>query len=235
MHKIQALLIGAPVASFLFLVTLATTVAVFQNASLFQRFELKPYTFVHERKRFTVLTSGLIHANWQHLFFNMLTFYFFAFTLERMFVMRQAVWIPVDDTDGQLFAEIIGRSKFFVFYLACMVIAVVTTIIKYKDDPSYRAVGASGALSGVVIGYIILAPSLSMHVMIFGVVPGWLFALLYVGGSYVLGRMQPRSGIAHEAHLWGSLAGLILTVVMFPKESWMFVESVTGWWELMRG
>lgn len=225
MDKIQALLIGSPVASFIFLATIATSLAVFKNRELFEKLELRPYAFVHRKRRYTIITSGMIHANWQHLGMNMLTFYFFAFTLESKFVYMQAEWIPIDDPTAQTLAEFIGRAKFFVLYFGCMIIADITTIIKYRNNPSYHSVGASGALSGAVLAFIIIEP----NIMIFGAVPGWLFAVVYTIGSYIAAKTQPMGGIAHEAHLWGTIGGLILTPIMYPDAAWKFVESVAGW------
>lgn len=225
MDRIQLLLVGSPVASFIFLATIATSLAVFQNKSLFEKLELRPYAFVHRKRTYTIITSGLIHANWQHLGMNMLTFFFFAFNLETKFVYLQVEWLPLDDPFGQQLAEIIGHAKFFVLYFGCMIIADLSTIIKYRNIPSYRSVGASGALSGAVLAFIILEP----NIMIFGMVPGWLFAVVYTIGSYFAARTQPMSGIAHEAHLWGTIGGIVLTPLMYPEAAWKFVESVSGW------
>ena len=225
MHKIQALLIGSPVASFIFLATVATSIAVFQNKNLFERLELRPYAFVHRQKRYTIITSGLIHANWQHLIINMLTFYFCAFLVEREFVYQQVVWTDTSDSTAQNLGEFLGRAKFFVLYFGCMIIADLSTIVKYKNVPSYRSVGASGALSGVVIAFIIMEP----QIMIFGFLPGWVFAVVYILSSYISAKTQPMSGIAHEAHLWGTIGGAILTPVFYPDAAWRFVESVASW------
>lgn len=238
MDKIVVLLTQTPVASFIFLVTLATSVAAFRNPDLLERWALRPYAFVHRKKRFTVITSGLIHANWQHLIFNMLTYYFFAFTLERFFLILQARGLPPHAGDAQTLAEVIGHAKFFVLYFACMIVADLTTIIKYKNVPSYSAVGASGALSGVVISMIILGPSLSdglSQIMIFGIIPGWVFAVVYIVGSYISSKRGMMSRVAHEAHLWGTIGGIVFTALMYPEASWDFVESVANWWKMLKG
>ena len=65
--------------------------------------------------------------------------------------------------------------------------------------------------------------------MIFGAVPGWLFAVVYTLGSYFAAKFQPMSGIANEANLWGTIGGIVLTPIMYPEAAWKFVESVAGW------
>lgn len=230
MERILGTVQQLPVASFLLLATLATSIAAFQNAALLERLSLRPYRFVHERKRFTILSSGFIHANWPHLIVNMVTFYFFAFSLERSFV-RLDVVVYKDSPDTNTLVYIFAHAKFLILYIGSMILADITTIIRHKDNPTYSAVGASGALSGVVLSYIIMAPAANngLDIMIFGVIPGWLYALIFVVGSYFSSRTRSDDRIAHEAHLWGSIAGIFLTVVMYPGAAWEFVENVASW------
>ena len=218
-----------PVATFLLLATVATSLAAFRNPLLMERFALRPNQFVYHRKHYQVITSGLIHANWPHLILNMVTFYFFAFDLEHG-ILRYEVLAYKDAAETPTLVYILAHGKFFILYLGSMVLADFTTILRQKDNPAYSAVGASGALSGVVLAYILLAPAFNngLDIMIFGVVPGWLYALLFVVGSYFSSRSRQDDGIAHEAHLWGSVAGIFFTVIMFPKASWLFVENVAG-------
>ncbi len=219
-----------PVSTFLLLATLATSLAAFRDPRLMERFALRPNRLVYHRKHYTVLSSGFIHANWPHLLINMLTFYFFAFDLEHSFVRYDAV-AHKDDLEVSSLVYILAHGKYLILYIGSMVLADITTIVRHKDNPAYSAVGASGALSGVVLAYIIMAPATNngFDVMIFGIIPGWMYALLFVVGSYFSSRSRPDDGIAHEAHLWGSIAGVFLTVVMYPKAAWIFVENVSDW------
>lgn len=223
-----------PVASFIMLLTVVTSILAFRNRDLMEKLVLRPYAFVHRRQHFTIVSSGLIHGDWQHLIFNMLTFYFFAFELEHGFLRLETQSLASGDDTGQWVGELLGHAKFLVFYFGCMVIADLTTIFKYKTVPSYSCLGASGALSGVVIGYILLAPAVHStlaQLMLFGVIPGWMFAVLYILGSYFAARQGMVNRVAHEAHLWGTLGGIVLSVVMYPKACWTFVESVAQWWD----
>ncbi|HHG86592.1 MAG TPA: rhomboid family intramembrane serine protease, partial [Bacteroidetes bacterium] len=89
-EQIQYNFLNAPVATFIFLVTLVTSILAFSDTLLMQKFMLRPYSFVENKKYYTIITSGLIHANWMHLGMNMLTFWFFAFGLDDLFVMLEA-------------------------------------------------------------------------------------------------------------------------------------------------
>src|ERR1700744_5022275 len=76
-------LTAAPVASFIFAITLIWSILAFSNESLYGRFMLHPYSVYRREHVYTLITSGFIHKDWMHLFFNMFSFFFFAFTLER--------------------------------------------------------------------------------------------------------------------------------------------------------
>lgn len=226
-------LIQSPAASFIFLVTVVTSIAAFQNQFIKEKLILRPYAFVHRKQYFTVITSGLIHGDFNHLIMNMLSFWFFAFDLEHTMVYLQAVSIADDYTPtAQTMAEIIGHSKFFLLYFGTMILADLTTILRFKEIPGYASLGASGAISGIIISMVILAPAMGYNILIFGFIPGWVYALLFMGSSFVMGRMS-NDNINHEAHLWGAVGGLLLTPVMFPKESWKMVELLQdtfyGW------
>lgn len=232
MNTLLAKIVHSPVATALFLGTIATSFSAFQNLLLKEKFMLRPHAFVHRKQYFTVITSGLIHADWNHLLMNMFTFYFFAFNLERYFVYLQVMQFDEVTAAGQQFAVILGHAKFFLIYFISMIVADLTTIIKYKDVPGYACLGASGAISGLVMSTVILAPAMNDQIWIWGILPGWLFALIYIGYSYYAAR-KSQDNVAHEAHLWGALAGIVFTFIMMPKAAWKFVEmmqeTLYGW------
>lgn len=233
MNSLILKLTQAPVASFIFLVTLATSLAAFQNQFIKEKLILRPYAFVHRRQYFTIISSGFIHSNWMHLLMNMLTFWMFAFNLEHFFTYLQ-VLSPheIPDPDTQRFNSILGHSKFLLVYLFSMIVADFTTIIRYHGIPSYATLGASGAISGIVMSMVILAPAMGADIRIFGVIPGWVFAVLYITyGFYAARRMMDN--VNHEAHVWGAIAGIVFTAILMPKQSWVFVEMLKetfyGW------
>lgn len=226
MDKLIVTIKLAPVASAILAVTLATSLAAFQNQFLKEKFVLRPYAFVHRKQYWTVITSGLIHGDYRHLLFNVIAFYFFAFDLEKWFVLQESFKISAGEVHyGQTVAEIIGHAKFFFVYFFSMVIADLTTIVKYKDIPSYASLGASGAISGVVMAAVIITPAMGNEIMIWGIIPGWAFGVIYILGSYFQARYS-NDNVGHEAHLWGAIAGIVMMPVFYPKASWQFVQSV---------
>lgn len=193
-----------PVASIIFIFTLITSIYAFNDNTLFGKFILHPYTVSKGKNLYTFITSGLIHADWMHLFFNMFTFFFFAFTLERM----------------------VGHWQFGVIYLGSLILSDIPSVIKHKDNFRYSSLGASGAISGVLFSYILFNPWTTIGVM-FIPMPAIVFAVLYLIYCWYMGK-NAKDNIAHDAHFFGALTGLILTVIIIPGIIPHFIGQLTG-------
>lgn len=183
-----------PVASLIFLFTVITSIYAFNDHGLYGKFMLSPYNVSRRHKVYTLITSGLIHADWMHLIFNMVTFFSFGFALERM----------------------IGSLNFGILYFVSMVAADIPSVIKHKNDIWYNSLGASGAISAVLFSYILFVPFSSM--IIFPIpIPIWaiVFGPLYLVYCVYASR-QARDNINHDAHFFGALAGIILTILLVP-------------------
>lgn len=193
-----------PVASIIFLFTIITSIYAFNDHALYGKFMLHPYSVSRRYKLYTLITSGLIHADWMHLIFNMMTFYFFAFPLEAM----------------------IGSWQFGAVYFLALVLSDIPSVIKHKNDMWYTSLGASGAISGVLFSYILFQPFSSM--MIFPIpIPIWaiIFGPLYLIYC-VYASKQSRDNINHDAHFFGALAGMIVTVLVVPGVIPHFLEQI---------
>jgi len=193
-----------PVASLIFLFTIITSIYAFSNPDLYGKFMLNPYNVSRRHRVYTLITSGLIHADWMHLIFNMMTFFFFAFRLE----------------------ERMGSLNFGILYFVSMVAADIPSVLKHKNDIWYNSLGASGAISAVLFSYILFVPFSSM--IIFPIpIPIWaiVFGPLYLVYCVYASR-QARDHINHDAHFFGALAGLILTVLLVPGVIPHFIEQI---------
>ncbi|WP_316769839.1 rhomboid family intramembrane serine protease [Pedobacter frigiditerrae] len=196
-----------PVASIIFIFTLITSVYAFNDHSVYGKFMLHPYSIVHHKaKYFTVITSGLIHADGMHLFFNMATFFFFAFPLE----------------------QLLGHWQFGLLYILSMVLADIPSILKHKNDYRYHSLGASGAISGVLFSMILFAPFMQIGILFLPPQLGiWaiIFGPLYLFYCYYMSK-KSNDNINHDAHFFGALAGILLTVILFPGIIPHFVAQV---------
>jgi len=186
---------NTPVASVIFIFTIITSIYAFNDNVLYGKFMLHPYSVYRKNKVYTLLTSGLIHANWMHLIFNMFTFFFFAFRLEAT----------------------IGHWQFGVIYILGLILSDLPTMVKHKDDFWYNSLGASGAVSAVLFSYILFYPFSTL--MIFPLpIPIWacLFGVLYLIYCAYMSR-NSRDNINHDAHFFGAICGVIITIILEPN------------------
>ncbi|MBD1367523.1 rhomboid family intramembrane serine protease [Mucilaginibacter sp. ZT4R22] len=182
----------APVASFIFVLTLGTSLLAFSNQNIYAKFILNPYEVSRGYRVYTIITSGLIHADWNHLFFNMLSYYFFAFQLE----------------------AVLGHWQFGVLYLATMILADLPSIYKHKEDSWYNTLGASGAISAVIFSAILFNPKGQMGLIFLPfMIPAWIFGILYLVYCHFASK-HARDNINHDAHLFGALSGILITIIL---------------------
>lgn len=182
-------------AAAIFAATVAASLfGLYRSPRLIDRCLFRPYFFLRRRQYDTMFTSGFVHADVGHLLFNMITFYFFAFQLERL----------------------LGTVSFVVLYAAGLIMSHLCTWYKHRNNPHYASLGASGAISAVLFAFVIYAPFSSMIIFPVPVpIPAWLFALSYLAYSWYSAR-HPRGRINHDAHLCGALAGVAFVLVTNP-------------------
>lgn len=174
---------------------------------------LNPYSVVHQGRYLTMLTSGFIHADWGHLLFNMISFFYFGFPLEKVFCLPEL--------GGKM-----GHILFAVLYLGSMILADISTVIRRRNNPNYYSLGASGAISGILFSFILFFPFESISILFIPIpIPAPIFAVLYVVFSIYSSRRN-NTNINHDAHLWGALAGVIITLIFFPKILPEFLDNV---------
>lgn len=188
----QEFISQTPVASIIFIFTLVTSIYAFSNPDIYGKFMLHPYSVSRGSRVYSIFTSGLIHQDWGHLFFNMLSYYFFAFQLERM----------------------IGHWQFGVLYIVSLALSDLSTILKYKDHYGYNSLGASGAVSAVVFSFILFNPGATLLVF-FIPMNAVLFGVVYLFYSAYASRQS--SHINHDAHFFGALSGIIITIILYPQ------------------
>jgi len=166
----------------------------FKNPDFFERYIFDAQRILRNSEYLRIISSGFLHAGWMHLIFNMLSLYFF----------------------GPYIETISGPFLFLMIYFASLIGGGILSLWMNRNL-EYRALGASGAVSGIVFSCIFLFPGGS--IFIFPIpfpIPAWLYAILFVGIS--LYGMKSRAGIiGHDAHLGGALSGLIVTFIIAPQ------------------
>jgi membrane associated rhomboid family serine protease len=172
---------------------------LFRLPTIIDKCLFRPYFFLRSKQYDTMILSGFVHADVGHLLFNMFTFYFFAFPLERF----------------------MGTLPFLVLYFAGLVASHACTYFKHRNNAGYASLGASGAISAVLFAYIVYFPMTTLMIIPIPIpIPAVLFAVGYVGYSY-WASTQSRGRINHDAHLCGALSGLGFVAAIDPSA---FVE-----------
>lgn len=196
-----------PIATLLLIVVTAfVSWRAFHDRALLDRLILWPPAIDRHRQYDRLLTHGFIHADMQHLLFNMITLFFFGRAIEPVFVER------------------IGLVGFVAFYLSAILVAIMPTFLKHRHDRGYRSLGASGAVSAVLFSYILFAPW-NLIFVFFIPVPAIVYAVVYVGYSIWMDH-HGRDNVNHSAHLWGAAYGMLFTVMMEPRVGALFVQRV---------
>lgn len=197
--------IETPVTFFLLIINVLVGVhTMFVDPSLLDRWAFRPHAFLHRREYWRALTAGFVHVGLAHLAFNMITLYFF----------------------GPVIEGLLGPARFLAIYFGSEVAANLMTLAKHKDNPSYSAVGASGAISGVLFSFCLFAPLAPIYMFFIPIgIPAILFAVLYVALS-VYAAQQGGGRVAHEAHLGGALGGVVLTVLLAPGVIPIFLRQL---------
>ena len=181
--------IGAP--AIMGLTIAISLLGLFKIPAIIHKFLFRPYFFLRHRQYDTMIMSGFIHADVGHLLFNMFTFYFFAFPMERL----------------------IGTTRFLVLYFAGLVLSHTCTYVKQRNNAQYASLGASGAVSAVLFAYIVYFPTATLMILPLPIpIPAALFAVGYVGYSWWASE-HSRGRINHDAHLCGALSGLAFVAV----------------------
>jgi membrane associated rhomboid family serine protease len=183
------------IALVIFAATLVASLAgLYAKPQIIERSLFRPYWFLRRRQYETVVTSGFVHADLPHLIFNMVTFWFFAFPLERQ----------------------IGPLRFALLYFLALVVSDLGTYFKHRNDPQYASLGASGAISAVLFAAIVYFPWMELFIIPIPLpIPAPLFAVGYVAYSWYSAR-QARGRINHDAHLGGALFGLLFVLLTDP-------------------
>jgi len=193
-----------PVALVIFGITIASSLLAFYNDELYDRMILNPYHVSKGSETYTLLTSGFIHKDWMHLIFNMMTYYFFAFQLEAM----------------------IGHWQFALLYIVSLVLSDLPTVYKNRENFWYRSLGASGAISAVVFSAIMFDPTAKMGLLLIPIqIPAIIFGALYLAYCVYASR-RSSDGINHDAHFYGALCGIILTVILIPQSVHIFFDKL---------
>ena len=182
------------VTTLIILVTTVVSFLAFKDEGLREKLIFRPRAVLADKEYYRLFSSALLHADWEHLIFNMLTLYFF----------------------GRYMELVMGPWHFLLIYLVSILGGGLVSLYLHRNH-EYAALGASGGVCGVLFSYIFLFPGSDIMILFipFGI-PAWLYAIVFLVSEFT-GLRGQRSNIGHDAHLGGAIIGLLTTTAMHPE------------------
>jgi membrane associated rhomboid family serine protease len=165
----------------------------FENYTFFEMYKFQINKILNGEK-IRMISSGFLHADWVHLGFNMYALFLF----------------------GDIVSKILGTPNFLIIYFGSLLAGSLYTFYYHKNEPYYSAIGASGAVSGIVYASILLFPDMQLLLFFAIPVPGYVFGVGYLLYS-IYGMRKQLGNIGHAAHLGGTIGGFTITLLLVPK------------------
>lgn len=207
------------VTLIIIIVTTLVSIGGFSSPKIIEDLIFYPPAVTQQKQWWRFLTCGLIHADFGHLILNMYALYIFGVTVERSFI--------------EIFGQY-GNLIYLLMYVSALVVCLLPTYKKQKNNYYYRSLGASGAVSAVVFCFILLAPLQKLGLLFIPImIPGFIFGALYLIASSIFDK-KSAGNINHSAHIWGAIYGIVfLTVASYFFSSFPvlpnFIQQIQEW------
>ena len=194
----------------LIVITVAVSYAAFKSPKLMDQLQFNASKIVHKKEYHRLITHAFIHANWEHLFVNMIVLFSFGSAIE--------VYIKVNFGNNAIL-------NYVLLYFGGILVSNIYALIKHRNNYFYNSVGASGAVSAVLFAAIFFDPWNMIY--FFGIlpIPGIVFAALYLVYSYQMSTKQ-KDNVAHDAHFLGALYGFIFPILLNPQLFETFLDKL---------
>ena len=177
------------------------------DRNLNNQFDLDVGRVLSRREYYRLITSGFVHGDPIHLLFNMYTLYVF----------------------GPVVESYMGLIPFLILYFGSELAANGLTLVLKRWQRGYSSLGASGAICGVLLSFCVFQPFSKITIFPLPIgIPAFIYAVFYIGYSSFQVRDDARDGIAHEAHLGGALAGIVLTLLLRPDALAVLISHFGG-------
>lgn len=166
----------------------------FEDRLFFEKYKFNVGN-IRRGEQIRMFSSGFLHIDVTHLLFNMFTLYFFA----------------------DVVISKLGNLNFIIIYLASLIFGSLLSLFFHKEEYWYSAVGASGAVTGILYAAILLQPDMSLFMFFVPIpIPGYVFGIGYL--LYSIYGMKKRIGnIGHDAHFGGAIGGYAVTLLLKPS------------------
>ena len=172
----------------------------FSDYSFFDKYKFQ-VGGVRRGEQIRMVSSGFLHADTQHLLFNMLSLYFFA----------------------DVVIALLSPIQFLLVYFGSLLVGSLLSLYFHKNEYHYSAVGASGAVSGIIYSAILLQPGMNLYMFFIPIpIPAYIFGIGYLLYS-IYGMKNGIGNIGHDAHFGGAIGGYLITLILSP---WLFETNL---------
>ncbi len=167
----------------------------FSDMNFFERFLFSSNSIRYKKEFIRLFSSGFLHADFFHLFINMYVLFMFG-----------------------RYVATAGWDVFLLIYMGSLLVGNGLSLIVHMNSPNdYRAIGASGAVNGIMFSYIIMAPESQISLFLLPIgIPSWIYGIGFMAYS-MFGMSKKFDNVGHEAHLGGAIGGLLITIILFPE------------------
>jgi membrane associated rhomboid family serine protease len=201
------------ISTIIIIITGITSFLAFSNQGLLDGLIFWPYRIWRNNEWYRLISCSFIHADMQHLLFNMLTFFFFGPYIENAFTI--------------IFGSA-GTILFITMYFGAVATADIYNLFKSRNDYAYRSLGASGGVSAIIFSYILFNPLGQIYLFFIPIgIPAALFGVLYLIYCAYSAK-QGRDNIGHIAHFTGSVFGFIFPILFQPTLFKDFIYKLSG-------
>jgi len=203
-----------PVGIFIIGLNILFSLIGFKNDIFFQKYRFHIGS-IKAGDYYRLLSSGFLHVNTTHILFNMFTFYFFV----------------------NIVVGILGTNSFLLLFIGSLLAGNLFGYYFHYKDNYYSAVGASGAVTGVLFSALLLYPEIELMLFLIPIpIPGYLFGIVYL--LYTLYRMKTQNdNIGHTAHFGGAIGGIVITLILMPNVIYksIFILSILSFILIISG
>jgi membrane associated rhomboid family serine protease len=192
-------------------VIFAISVLAFNNKDLFNKYLYSPYLIWRNKEWHRLLTAGFLHANWGHLLINLFVFWQFGSFLETAYV--------------GVFGKFGSMLFVSVLFFGGIVVANLPALFRHKKDMYFKSIGASGGVSAVLFSYILINPWSKLYLYFVLPLHSIVVGILFLAYSWWASKNK-RDNIDHLAHFWGSVFGILFTILAYPESLRIFWQQI---------
>jgi len=198
--------------NYIVIITVIMSLIAFYNKGVMYKLIFNPYMISEHKQWYRFISSGFIHADYIHLFVNMIVLWSFGNVVEQDFRM-------IFGTESTYY--------FILLYLGGLIISITPSYKRNMHNAAYNGLGASGAVSSILFAAILLRPLDKVY--LYGLIglPAIIMGAGYLTYSYYMGK-KGGDNVNHDAHFWGAVFGLLFTILLKPTLALYFLDQLTS-------